>query len=244
VLDDKECAAWRQALESDLEPDRPGFADYQLRSRCVFNDQSLAEELFLRILSAIKDWEIVIDAEGACRLRNGKSGEAVDICPDEFRLDSGLEGVWSVKGLHEYLRFVKYPRGGFLAKHCDAMYEKSDDERSFFTFMLYLNGNLDGGSTRFLKIGHDAAINGSGPFEAAHGDEVVCTVNPEMGSCLIFFQPGLLHEGEELRSHEKYILRSDVMFQRIRSPKESVTRPWTGGSRLAARKAQAAAEDA
>jgi len=214
----------------------------------------------------------VIDAEGACRLRNGKSGEAVDICPDEFRLDSGLEGVWSVKGLHEYLRFVKYPRGGFLAKHCDAMYEKSDDERSFFTFMLYLNGNLDGGSTRFLKIGHDAAINGSGPFEAAHGDEVVCTVNPEMGSCLIFFQPGLLHEGEELRSHEKYILRSDVMFQRIRSPKEagaahvapfkvlyaprltegtlcdrslpSATRPWTGGSRLAARRAQAAVEDA
>jgi len=221
VLDANECAAWRQALERFLEPDRPGFQEYQLRSRCVFNDKSLAAELFLRILSAIKNWEIVIDAEGACRLRNGESGESIDICPDEFRLDPGLEGVWSVKGLHEYLRFVKYPQGGFLAKHCDAMYRKSDDERSFFTCMFYLNGNLDGGSTRFLKTGRDAAINGSGPFEAAHEDEVVCTVTPEMGSCLIFFQPGLLHEGEELRSHEKYILRSDVMFQQIPSAKEA-----------------------
>lgn len=225
VLDGEECAAWCQGVQGKLKGDRVDYAEYQKRSRYNFSNQALAAELFLRVLSAIRDLEIIIDAEGACWLRYGESGEIVEICPNEFRLDPSLEGVWSVKGLHDYLRVVKYPKGGFLAKHCDAMYSKSDNERSFFTVLLYLTdltGADDGGSTRFLKTGQNAAIHGSGPFEEAHEDEVVYTLNPKMGDCLIFFQPGLLHEGEELRAEEKYILRSDVMFQRVPSPEDHV----------------------
>lgn len=252
VMDGEECMALRQRLEGSLEPDRVGAYDdqYQKLSRYNFRDRSMADELFLRIHSAIKDLEVVIDAEGACQLSNGEFGEAVDVCPDEFRLASwrdgefgDLEGVWRVKGLHEYLRFLKYEQGGFLAKHCDAMYTKSEHERTFFTVLLYINGGLEGGSTQFLKMGHNAAINGSGPFEAAREDEVACTVSPEVGSCLIFFQPGLLHAGEALESDEKYVLRSDVMFERIREA-EAPAAQVSGGPRLAARSAEAAGEGA
>merc|ERR1712050_186026 len=45
-------------------------------------------------------------------------------------------------------------------------------------------------------------------------DQVVATVQPEPGLCLLFFQPGLLHEGEDLREGVKHILRTDVMFRR------------------------------
>ena len=37
---------------------------------------------------------------------------------------------------------------------------------------------------------------------------------PEQGSALLFYQPGNLHEGLPLLSGKKYLMRTDVMFQR------------------------------
>merc|ERR1712232_1171488 len=70
-----------------------------------------------------------------------------------------------------------------------------------------------GGATRFLDI-----ENGSGckddQFKPAPEDQVLASVAPEPGLCMLFFQPGLLHEGEDLVAGEKYILRTDMMFRR------------------------------
>ena len=37
---------------------------------------------------------------------------------------------------------------------------------------------------------------------------------PEQGSALLFYQPGNLHEGLQLLSGKKYLMRTDVMFLR------------------------------
>lgn len=51
-------------------------------------------------------------------------------------------------------------------------------------------------------------------FNAAVEEDVLASVVPEPGLCMLFFQPGLLHEGEDLHSGLKFILRTDVMFSR------------------------------
>lgn len=83
---------------------------------------------------------------------------------------------------------------------------------SLFTCMFYLDGGLEGGATRFLKF--DSALNQETSLLPAPEDQIVATVQPEPGLCLLFFQPGLLHEGEDLKHGVKHILRTDVMFRR------------------------------
>merc|ERR1712039_761320 len=102
------------------------------------------------------------------------------------------------------------------------MYAKSEDERSLFTCMFYLNGDFEGGATRFLRI-DDRSGCLDDQFKLAPDDEVLASVAPEIGSCILFFQPGLLHEGEDLYAGEKFILRTDLMFRRDPESKPSLT---------------------
>lgn len=59
--------------------------------------------------------------------------------------------------------------------------------------------SVSGGSTRFLDKKY--------PVE----------VKPETGLCLLFRQdvPELLHEGEEVKAGTKYILRTDVLYEKV-----------------------------
>merc|ERR1712051_938897 len=88
--------------------------------------------------------------------------------------------------------------------------------------MFYLNGQLDGGATRFLKQSGETAQLSNAALERAKED-VLASVPPEAGLCLLFYQNGLLHEGEDLYSGSKYILRTDVMFRRDPSTKPERT---------------------
>merc|ERR1719401_343594 len=91
--------------------------------------------------------------------------------------------------------------------------------------MFYLDGGLEGGATHFLKF--DSALNQETSLLPAAKDQIIATVQPEPGLCLLFFQPGLLHEGEDLKQGHKYILRTDMMCRRDpatkkkRTPKEA-----------------------
>lgn len=43
---------------------------------------------------------------------------------------------------------------------------------------------------------------------------MLCSLRPQTGSCLLFLQQGVLHEGEEVSAGVKHILATDVMFRR------------------------------
>ena len=106
---------------------------------------------------------------------------------------------WQATGLNELVRVVSYPAGGKFDPHCDGSYSRGVAERSWWTLNIYLNTVLeeDGGATVFL------------------GGKEEVAVQPEEGGGLLFFQPGLLHEGRPLVKGEKWLLRTDVMFRRL-----------------------------
>merc|ERR1712139_36854 len=192
-------------------------AEYRSNDRTVFDSPELADLLWKRIQPFSVDLSVIVDEDRSKqRLLSEEPGD----CPDELRLGPGTEGVWHASGLNECLRFCKYKPGDFFRKHCDACFKRSEDEQSLFTCMFYLNGGFEGGATRFLHYGDGTA---SSHYELAPAEAVLASVAPEPGLCMLFFQPGLLHEGEDLHTGLKYILRSDVMYRRDPKTKKKRT---------------------
>lgn len=97
-------------------------------------------------------------------------------------------------GANERLRCYRYRPGMRFALHRDGSFHRSDDERSLYTFLIYLNEGCQGGHTRILL---------SPPVSVA----------PQTGMALLF-QHWLLHEGAEVTEGVKYVLRSDLMYRR------------------------------
>lgn len=97
---------------------------------------------------------------------------------------------WRVAGLNERFRFYRYDPGQAFRWHRDGAFVRHMKEESFLTFMVYLNDGFSGGATE---------------FEHTH-------VVPRRGSALVFAHP-LRHQGAEVTSGTKYVLRSDVMYR-------------------------------
>jgi predicted 2-oxoglutarate/Fe(II)-dependent dioxygenase YbiX len=103
---------------------------------------------------------------------------------------------WVPVGLNERLRFYRYDVGQQFDWHLDGYFERANGDRSFFTFMVYLNAGFDGGETSFV-------IDKSG-LE-------ILDIKPEAGMALLF-RHRINHKGQPVRSGRKYVLRTDVMY--------------------------------
>ena len=95
-------------------------------------------------------------------------------------------------GLNELFRFYRYQRGHQFKGHYDESYIRNEVEASYFTFMIYLNDNFQGGDTTFQGL----------------------RVQPKQGMALIFLH-SLYHEGSEVTQGVKYVLRTDVMYRTL-----------------------------
>jgi len=201
--------------------------DYRRNDRCIFESQHLAEILWRRVGPVVRDWAVSVDVDNAkqhflseyeCFVEAAKDMEEAGDCPEELRLGYGAEGIWRPESLNECLRFCRYDPGGFSRAHCDASFQRSEDEQSLFTCMFYLDGEMLGGATRFIRLDH--TIDYGSHLKPAADDQVLASITPEPGLCLLFFQQGLLHEGTDLLQGVKHILRTEVMCRR-----ESATKP-------------------
>ena len=101
-------------------------------------------------------------------------------------------GEYQAIGLNELFRFYRYDVQQQFNWHYDAPYQRNHNERSFYTFMIYLNADFEGGATAF------------------DGLEVV----PQIGDGL-FFSQELEHAGLPVTSGRKYILRTDIMYSNV-----------------------------
>jgi len=188
----------------------------QARGRSIFDAPELAEVLHERLnLSKFKISGIEIDSSGRpSRCDDNVSGSEVapeTICMHDAWARNKMNGRWWPTKLNPKLRFCSYQSGGFFRAHCDGQVFIADDEISFYTCMLYLDDDFEGGATRFLD---PHLQNGKVCRGEVAAESIVAEVRPEAGSCLLFYQPGLLHEGEAIQSGQKHILRSDVIFKR------------------------------
>lgn len=103
--------------------------------------------------------------------------------------------------LNERFRFYRYDSGHTFRPHIDGHFARND-ERSQFTFMVYLNDACAGGET-ILYFSDDG-------LTLPDGAEV--RVKPETGKALVFYHY-LLHEGAPVTDGRKYVLRTDVMYR-------------------------------
>jgi len=99
-------------------------------------------------------------------------------------------GNSSVVGLNEMFRFYRYNAGEEFKRHRDQSFIRNNQESSYYTFMIYLNDNFEGGETSFA-------------------DKVV---RPIAGLALIFLH-SLEHAGNPVKKGTKYVLRTDIMYR-------------------------------
>ena len=101
-----------------------------------------------------------------------------------------IDGAWPGSGLDKDGKFTD---------------EIFSDRHSKLTFLIYLNGNFDGGTTTFFM-----------PHDNDYTVNAFC-VQPNQGSILCFPHGdtpfSLIHEGSEVSDGSpKYVIRSDVLF--------------------------------
>ena len=87
--------------------------------------------------------------------------------PDRINLYKSFE-------LNEMFRVYKYSSGQRFKMHIDGSFQRNLNEKSFFSFLIYLNDDFKGGETEFRKLG---------------------IVAPKKGTALVF-KHHLRHEGK------------------------------------------------
>ena len=125
-------------------------------------------------------------------------------------------GFYEPYGLNPCFRFVRYGPGGYFAPHHDGGFANGETDTSIKTFMLYLNDVVDGGRTNFFTEAQ-THYKRPNPARLRH------SFRPRAGSCLVF-NHAITHDGSDVVSGEKWILRSEVMYQRL-EPAEGSQEP-------------------
>lgn len=117
-------------------------------------------------------------------------------------------GTFTPYGLNPCFRICKYNPGGHFFPHYDGGFEILPSDRSFKTFMVYLNDGYAGGHTNFFDDLQPL-------YENPQVEHMVYSFKPRIGSCLVF-NHAIAHDGDALLDNdvvrEKWIFRSEVMF--------------------------------
>jgi predicted 2-oxoglutarate/Fe(II)-dependent dioxygenase YbiX len=124
--------------------------------------------------------------------------------------------TWHLRGLNPRFRLCRYRGGQRFCIHRDGAYAPSSRVRSHLTCMLYLNDarEFSGGATRYYA-------------DRTEGAELLGAVRPEAGT-LIVFDHALWHDGEAVSSGTKYVLRTDVLYEREAPVQEGLDGVLTG----------------
>ena len=99
----------------------------------------------------------------------------------------------SFVGINERFRCYRYKPGMRFAPHADGSFHRDEIEQSFYSFLVYLNDEFEGGHTTFLT-------------------EPEVSIKPEIGMGLLFQHP-IIHEGCVVTKGIKYVARTDLMYR-------------------------------
>lgn len=155
--------------------------------RCIIDDDELADTWFQRVMEAFGGTDInekFITAWPASSSKNDSGSE---------------EQSLRILGINERLRFLRYLEGQYFGVHQDNSYTRGPEygsragEKSYLTFLLYLNDNMKGGHTRIECGGR------------------CVDVVPKTGSVLVF-DHDIYHEACKVVSGVKYCCRTDFMY--------------------------------
>jgi hypothetical protein len=138
---------------------------------------------------------------------------SVSIVEDDERHEMDNEGKWDACGMNPNMLFSRYLNGGHFAPHTDGTTVVDLNQRSLFTCVIYLNNCEEGGHTRIYsneQISLPMVIDSEGR-QTGQKDMILHEVGPVRGRMLVFYHTQM-HEG--VPASCKYIIRTDVMYQR------------------------------
>ncbi|OWB62161.1 hypothetical protein B5S29_g3082 [[Candida] boidinii] len=134
--------------------------------------------------------------ETALNNENGDAQDSVDWIKEDFK---------SAKDLNPQLRFYRYQKGHYFGKHYDesvnVVLKDGKRGKTKWTLLIYLTGDdeFQGGGTIFYEM------NNNKKFKNVHPSKGMALLHKHGNDCL-------LHEAEIVKSGEKWVLRSDVVF--------------------------------
>lgn len=123
-------------------------------------------------------------------------------------VDAKHEGA-SLTGLNDRFRVYQYAQGQRFFPHVDVRTAVPLGETRA-SFMIYLNDEFEGGSTRFFEVKEKTSRRGEGRARK-FDNRVRFSVRPPVGSVVVFDHL-LLHEGAEVTAGLKYAVRSDLIY--------------------------------
>jgi len=146
-------------------------------------------------------------------------------CKDLMYDNIGIFGGKKPLGLNKRFRFYKYGKGDFFKPHTDGSWPGSrvvdgrlianayPDRFSQMTFLILLNDDFTGGETAFYLDRSDP----SKPAKTTENIKVAKVRTPAGG--VLCFPHGThplhcLHSSEPILSGAKYIIRTDLLFER------------------------------
>ena len=140
------------------------------------------------------------------------------VYPEPLRPTDHDGSCWEPVAVNPLLRFIRYQAGGALVPHYDAPYVQDEHIRSLQSVVVYLSATDEciGGATRFLVDGQHGVPVGERDLGDGGLDSGTTRVSfqPTCAGQAMIFDHRLWHDGEGVRSGEKYLLRTDVMFRR------------------------------
>jgi predicted 2-oxoglutarate/Fe(II)-dependent dioxygenase YbiX len=110
---------------------------------------------------------------------------------------------WNAVRLNDHFAVYRYDPGQRFKRHQDGTVQTDRGEESRFTVLVYLNDDCDGGETIFSDVDRS-------------GSQIKfleTPVKPRPGMALVF-KHELWHEGAPVTRGRKYVLRTDVLYQR------------------------------
>lgn len=189
LLSPEECSALIQASTNagyeELESVFP--RSYRTSDRVMTFDSAAASMLYERLMQHM----IRTDFEGLSPLCFGQAG------------------IWKPCRVNECLKFSRYQQGGKFWAHRDGPWLPQEDQASLLTLVCYLNHDFEGGDTIFddPNVASERDYYGWGQQEGT-------TVHPRTGRAVLFAHQAW-HGSAKVVAGTKYILRSEVIFQRV-----------------------------
>lgn len=180
LLSTDECASLIASCAPHIAPvDWEYVASYRSCQRAVVMCEALAAEVAQRLRPL---WTRA-DLEGVRPFGHGTQGTWV--LPPHLKV---VNPCWRVSETRE---------GQFFARHRDSGFVITNDYRSIFTVLVYLNDDFAGGDTVFYDTQGTAY-----------------PLRPACGTAVVFLHD-LFHEGTPVTRGIKWVARSDVLFQRV-----------------------------
>lgn len=182
-------------------------SEYRNCLRMCATGEEISTELFNRI-------DLILKQLGEDKKLCSTSNE------NEFLQDGlGMKGEWRFSSVNSFFRLCKYNPGGHFAPHYDSDFIIDPlGHRSLKTLMIYLNDDYGGGETQFCSE-HALYFDKEKRLYCAPEETVHTSWKPRKGDCILF-DHRLLHEGAMVTSGEKYIMRSEAMYQLSNEDKE------------------------